>query len=86
LVIRVPYYIYSRGVDNHIGVGSDVACSTAMGIPEPQMVERAIDVSTLFLCLTPFLGEHKKFNPEKLWSRVIMIDVRDNHHVWLLVF
>ena len=32
-------------------------------IPEPQFVERATDVSTLFLCLPPVLGEHKKFNP-----------------------
>ena len=35
----------------HIGVGSDVVCSYSNGNPEPQMVERTADVSTLFYVL-----------------------------------
>ena len=32
----------------HIGVGSDVVCSTLKAMLEPRLVERTTDVSTLF--------------------------------------
>ena len=37
----------------HIGVGSDVVCSTLKAMLEPRLVERTTDVSTLFLCPYP---------------------------------
>ena len=42
----------AEGYNIHIGVGSDVVCSTLIGIPEPQFVEWTAVVSTLFLCLS----------------------------------
>ena len=40
-----------HGKDYHIGVGSNVVCSTLKAMLEPRLVERTTDVSTLFLCL-----------------------------------